>query len=195
MRLWPVVGRGYGKAIGLGFAKAVRRLYWPVARWTTFKLMLQRLGPSGGEAFPRRLILENGRDKQDGQHRDGQFGRMIYWQQRWDCPAWVPCWIPNERIWENVINLNLKGVYFTSQAVAKIMKKQGGGKYHIVSFDGFQARTWSKRLQYFQSWGPDDTSAFALELAAFIYKWYDCSRADQHEVSIHHWFNLPPEKG
>jgi dehydrogenase/reductase SDR family member 4 len=33
-----------------------------------------------------------------------------------------------ERAWDAVMNLNLKGLFFLSQAVAKVMKEQGGGK-------------------------------------------------------------------
>jgi NAD(P)-dependent dehydrogenase (short-subunit alcohol dehydrogenase family) len=33
-----------------------------------------------------------------------------------------------ERAWDSIMNLNLKGLFFLSQAVARIMKEQGGGK-------------------------------------------------------------------
>jgi len=33
-----------------------------------------------------------------------------------------------ERAWDSIMNLNLKGLFFLSQAVAKVMKEQGGGK-------------------------------------------------------------------
>jgi len=34
----------------------------------------------------------------------------------------------DERAWDSIMNLNLKGLFFLSQAVAKVMKGQGGGK-------------------------------------------------------------------
>jgi NAD(P)-dependent dehydrogenase (short-subunit alcohol dehydrogenase family) len=34
----------------------------------------------------------------------------------------------DDRAWDAIMNLNLKGLFFLSQAVAKIMKEQGGGK-------------------------------------------------------------------
>jgi dehydrogenase/reductase SDR family protein 4 len=34
----------------------------------------------------------------------------------------------DERAWDSIMNLNLKGLFFLSQAVAKIMKEKGGGK-------------------------------------------------------------------
>ncbi len=33
-----------------------------------------------------------------------------------------------ERAWDPIMNLNLKGLFFLSQAVARLMKEQGGGK-------------------------------------------------------------------
>lgn len=33
-----------------------------------------------------------------------------------------------ERAWDSIMNLNMKGLFFLSQAVARLMKEQGGGK-------------------------------------------------------------------
>jgi NAD(P)-dependent dehydrogenase (short-subunit alcohol dehydrogenase family) len=44
----------------------------------------------------------------------------------------------DERAWDAVMNLNLKGLFFLSQAVAKIMKEKGGGKIiNIASVAAF----------------------------------------------------------
>ena len=39
----------------------------------------------------------------------------------------------DERAWDSVMNLNLKGLFFLSQAVARVMRKKGGGKIINVS--------------------------------------------------------------
>jgi len=39
----------------------------------------------------------------------------------------------DERAWDSVMNLNLKGLFFLSQAVAKVMREKGGGKIINVS--------------------------------------------------------------
>jgi dehydrogenase/reductase SDR family member 4 len=39
----------------------------------------------------------------------------------------------SDRAWDSVMNLNLKGLFFLSQAVAKVMKEQGGGVIINVS--------------------------------------------------------------
>jgi len=39
----------------------------------------------------------------------------------------------DDRAWDSIMNLNLKGLFFLSQAVARIMKEKGGGKIINVS--------------------------------------------------------------
>ncbi|MDI6754913.1 MAG: glucose 1-dehydrogenase [Thermodesulfobacteriota bacterium] len=39
----------------------------------------------------------------------------------------------DERAWDSIMNLNLKGLFFLSQAVARVMKERGGGKIINVS--------------------------------------------------------------
>jgi NAD(P)-dependent dehydrogenase (short-subunit alcohol dehydrogenase family) len=42
-----------------------------------------------------------------------------------------------ERAWDSIMNLNLKGLFFLSQAVARVMKEEGGGKIiNIASVEG-----------------------------------------------------------
>jgi dehydrogenase/reductase SDR family member 4 len=43
----------------------------------------------------------------------------------------------SERAWDSVMNLNLKGMFFLSQAVGRIMREQGGGSIiNIASVEG-----------------------------------------------------------
>ena len=52
-----------------------------------------------------------------------------------------------ERLWDSIMNINLKGPIFLSQKVAKIMKAQGGGSIiNIASIEGF--RVGAKSLAY-----------------------------------------------
>lgn len=42
-----------------------------------------------------------------------------------------------ERAWDTIMNLNLKGLFFLSQAVARVMKEKGGGKIiNVTSIEG-----------------------------------------------------------
>jgi NAD(P)-dependent dehydrogenase (short-subunit alcohol dehydrogenase family) len=43
----------------------------------------------------------------------------------------------DDRAWDSIINLNLKGLFFLSQAVARVMKEKGGGKIiNVASIAG-----------------------------------------------------------
>ncbi|MFC2003182.1 SDR family NAD(P)-dependent oxidoreductase [Chloroflexota bacterium] len=42
-------------------------------------------------------------------------------------PTMAPALEVDERAWDTIMNLNLKGLFFLSQAVAELMKEQGGG--------------------------------------------------------------------
>jgi NAD(P)-dependent dehydrogenase (short-subunit alcohol dehydrogenase family) len=49
---------------------------------------------------------------------------------------WAPALDVEERLWDAIMNLNLKGLFFLSQAVARIMKEHGGGKIiNVTSMD------------------------------------------------------------
>jgi NAD(P)-dependent dehydrogenase (short-subunit alcohol dehydrogenase family) len=53
-------------------------------------------------------------------------------------PTWAYILESEERLWDSIMNLNLKGPFFLSQKVAKIMKEQGGGNIiNIASVEGF----------------------------------------------------------
>ena len=52
-------------------------------------------------------------------------------------PTMDPAINIQERAWDSIMNLNLKGLFFLSQAVARLMQEQGGGKIvNIASVAG-----------------------------------------------------------
>jgi len=54
--------------------------------------------------------------------------------------VWTPALELEERAWDVIMNLNLKGLFFLSQAVARVMKEHGGGSIITVSsVDGQRA--------------------------------------------------------
>ena len=58
----------------------------------------------------------------------GQFGRIdIRVNNAVVSPAMVPVLEAGERLWDAVMNVNLKGLFFLSQVVARAMKETGGG--------------------------------------------------------------------
>jgi len=59
----------------------------------------------------------------------GEFGRIdILVNNAGTNPTMDSALDVEDRAWDSVMNLNLKGLFFLSQAVARVMKEQGGGK-------------------------------------------------------------------
>lgn len=74
----------------------------------------------------------------------------------------------SEEVWDRVIDVNLKGIFLCSQAVARVMVKSGGGKIiNITSLCGEQV--WSRYASYTASKGGANmlTKAMAVELAPY----------------------------
>lgn len=69
-----------------------------------------------------------------------EFGRIdILVNNAGTTPAMATFLDVEERLWDVVMNLNLKGLYFLCQAVARMMKEQGGGKIiNVSSIDGYK---------------------------------------------------------
>ena len=69
-----------------------------------------------------------------------KFGRIdILVNNAGGSPALASALEADERLWDKVMDLNLKGLFFLSQAVARVMKETGGGKIiNVASIDGFR---------------------------------------------------------
>ncbi len=69
-----------------------------------------------------------------------EFGRIdILVNNAGTNPAYTPALDLEERAWDSVMNLNVKGLFFLSQAVARVMKEHGGGRIiNVASVDGFR---------------------------------------------------------
>ena len=94
------------------------------------------------------------------------------------------------------MNLNLKGLYFTSQAVAKVMKKQGGGKIiNIASIDGIKPEPGVSIYNISKAGVRMITSAFAVELAPFNIQVNTIAPGPiSTKLLDSHWSHLPPEE-
>jgi NAD(P)-dependent dehydrogenase (short-subunit alcohol dehydrogenase family) len=94
------------------------------------------------------------------------------------------------------MNLNLKGLYFTSQAVAREMKKQGGGKIiNVASIDGFIPERGVSVYNISKAGVRMVTRSFALELAPFNIQVNTIAPGPiSTKMLDSHWFHLPPEE-
>jgi NAD(P)-dependent dehydrogenase (short-subunit alcohol dehydrogenase family) len=191
-------GRGIGKAIAQGFAKAGAKVAITSRKIEDLDATAVEIKAFGGEAFPipSHLGKLEGIDKMVGTVTD-KFGRIdILVNNAGASPAMGTVLDSDERLWETIMNLNLKGLYFTSQAVAKVMKKQGGGKIiNIASVDGFKPEYGVSVYSISKAGVRMITKAFALELAPFNIQVNAIAPGPISTKMLNsHWFHLSPEE-
>jgi len=68
-----------------------------------------------------------------------EFGRIDILVNAAGTSMHTPVLDMDEKQWDSVLNLNLKGLFFLSQAVARVMKEHGGGRIiNVASIFGFK---------------------------------------------------------
>ena len=126
-----------------------------------------------------------------------EFGRIdILVNNAGACPAMASVLDATERLWDTVINLNLKGYYFLGQATARIMKEQGGGK--IINVASVDAHTPEPQVGIYSISKAGVvmlTKTMAQDLAPYNIRVNTISPGpvDTYLVDSH-WFHLPEEE-
>jgi len=190
--------RGIGKAIALGFAKAGAKVAVTSRKINDLEANAAEIRAFGGEAFPVQAHL----GKMEEINRMvstvmDKFGRIdILVNNASGSPAMGTVLDADERLWDTIMNLNLKGLYFTSQAVANVMKKQGGGKIiNIASIDGLVPEPGVSVYSISKAGVRMITRTFAVELAPFNIQVNTIAPgAISTKLLDSHWFHLPPEE-
>jgi NAD(P)-dependent dehydrogenase (short-subunit alcohol dehydrogenase family) len=191
-------GRGIGKAVAQGFAKAGAKVAITSRKIEDLEATAAEIKAFGGEALPIQSHL----GKMEGIEKmvdtvTEAFGRIdVLVNNAGASPAMGTVLDSDERLWETIMNLNMKGLYFTSQAVAKIMKKQGSGKIiNIASVDGFKPEYGVSIYSISKAGVRMITRAFALELAPFNIQVNAIAPGPISTKMLNsHWFHLPPEE-
>ena len=190
-------GRGIGKAIAQGFAKAGARVAITSRKMNDLEATAAEIKAFGGKAFPVQAHLgkmeEINRMVSAVMDKFGWIDILV--NNAGTVPAMASVLDSEERLWEAIINLNMKGLYFTSQAVARIMKKQGGGKIiNIASVDGFKPEPGVSIYSISKAGVRMVTKAFAMELAPFNIQVNTIAPGPINTQMLNsHWVNLPPE--
>ena len=191
-------GRGIGQAIAFGFAKCGASVVVTSRKAPDLEATAAEIKAFGGEALP--LPVHLGRmdeiQKMVNTVMD-RFGRIdILVNNAGASPAMGSVLESDERLWETVMNLNLKGVYFVSQAVARIMKKQGGGKIiNIASVDGFNPEPGVSVYSISKAGVRMITKAFAGELASSNIQVNTIAPGPiSTKMMNSHWGHLAPEE-
>lgn len=191
-------GRGIGKAIAQGFAKAGAKVAITSRKIDDLKGTADEINAFGGQAVPVQAHL--GKMEEIKKMVDAvmqQFGRIdILVNNAGASPAMASVLDSEERLWETIMNLNLKGLYFISQAAARIMKTQGGGKIiNISSIDGFHPERQVSIYSISKAGVRMITKAFAAELAPFNIQVNTIAPgAVTSKMMDSHWHALSPEE-
>jgi NAD(P)-dependent dehydrogenase (short-subunit alcohol dehydrogenase family) len=190
--------RGIGKGIALGFAKAGARVAVTSRKVNDLEATAAEIAAFGGEALVVQAHL--GKMEEIGRMVEtvkAKFGRIdILVNNAGASPAMASVLESDERLWETIMNLNLKGLYFTSQAIARVMKEQGGGRIiNVASIDGYKPEPWVSVYSISKAGVRMITKAFAMELAPFNIQVNTIAPgAITTKMMDSHWFNLSPEE-
>lgn len=191
--------RGIGRAIARAFAAEGARVAIVYrGSQSAAEELVQQIQQAGGTA---RAIQADVADPAAAQACaeliEREWGRIdILVNNAGASPAMGSVLESDERLWDTVMNLNMKGLYFTSQAVARIMKDQGGGSIiNIASVDGFIPEPLVSIYSISKAGVRMITRAFALELAPYHIRVNTIAPGPISTKMLNsHWFHLPPEE-
>jgi NAD(P)-dependent dehydrogenase (short-subunit alcohol dehydrogenase family) len=131
--------RGIGKATALGFARFGADIAIASRTLPDLEAVAEEIRGLGRKALP--VTAHIGRMEQIKnlvQTVHKEFGRIdILVNDAGTSPALSGILDIEERLWDSIMNLNLKGLVFLSQAVAMIMKEHGGSIINVASVDSF----------------------------------------------------------
>jgi NAD(P)-dependent dehydrogenase (short-subunit alcohol dehydrogenase family) len=133
--------RGIGKATALGFARAGADVAIASRKLPDLELVADEIRGLGRKALPVAAHVARLEEiKNLVQTVNKEFGRIdILVNNAGTSPALSPMLDLEERLWDSIMNLNLKGLIFLSQAVARIMKEHDGGTIiNVASIAGFR---------------------------------------------------------
>jgi NAD(P)-dependent dehydrogenase (short-subunit alcohol dehydrogenase family) len=191
-------GRGIGQAIAFGFARSGAKVVITSRKTQDLEATAAEIRAFGGEALP--LPAHLGKMDEIQKMVDivmERFGRIdILVNNAGASPAMGSVLECEERLWDTIMNLNLKGVYFVSQAVARVMKKQGGGKIiNIASIDGFNPEPGVSIYSVSKAGVRMITKAFASELAPLNIQVNTIAPGPiSTKMMNSHWAHLAPEE-
>lgn len=130
--------RGIGKAIALALAEAGADVALASRKLPELEATAQEIGKMGRKAVPvqanvRHLAEIDNLVKKTME----EFGRIdILINNAGTNPTYGSIFKMDETVWDIIMGLNLKGYFFLSQAVAKIMRDKGGGTIVNTASEG-----------------------------------------------------------
>lgn len=134
--------RGIGEATAIGFAKAGADVAVASRKLSDLERVANEVRSLGRKALAVETHV--GRMDQLQPLVDkvaAEFGKIDILVNNAGTNFFMPAIDMDERGWDAVINLDLKGLFFLSQAVARVMREHGGGKIiNVSSVSGFRVQ-------------------------------------------------------
>jgi NAD(P)-dependent dehydrogenase (short-subunit alcohol dehydrogenase family) len=127
--------RGIGKAIALGLARAGADVVVASRKLPDLQKVVDEIASLGGKALAVAAHIGKAEERNTLVNKVADtFGRIdILVNNAGFNPVMDSALDINERVWDVIMNLNLKGLFFLSQSVARLMRQHGGGKIVNVS--------------------------------------------------------------
>ncbi len=127
--------RGIGEAVARGLAQAGADLAIASRKLPDLEKVAAEVTKTGRKCLPVAAHVGRTEEIQNLVKKVvGEFGRIdILVNNAATNPTMAQALDVDERAWDSIMNLNLKGLFFLSQAVARVMKEKGGGKIINVS--------------------------------------------------------------
>jgi len=121
--------RGIGRAIALEMAKSGADVVIASRKLADLEKVAEEIKPTGRKALPIAAHIGRMEDIAALVSRaKEEFGKIdILVNNAGTNPTMDAAIDATERAWDSLMNLNLKGLFFLSQSVAKIMREHGGG--------------------------------------------------------------------
>ncbi|MEN6423240.1 MAG: glucose 1-dehydrogenase [Smithella sp.] len=122
--------RGIGRAIAMGLAQSGADLVIASRKKDDLEKVAEEIRKTGKKCLPVTTHVGRLEEiKNLVELASGEFGRIdILINDAATNPSMAAAIDTDERAWDSIMNLNLKGLFFLSQAVARVMKEKGGGK-------------------------------------------------------------------
>ncbi len=134
--------RGIGEATALGFARGGGDVVVASRKVSDLERVAEEVQKTGRQALP--VATHVGRlDQVESlvQQTVERFGKIdILVNNAGTSVIWTPVENLEERAWDVIMNLNVKGLFFLSQTVAKVMRDKGtgGSIINVSSVDGLR---------------------------------------------------------
>jgi dehydrogenase/reductase SDR family protein 4 len=131
--------RGIGRAAALGLAQAGADVVIASRKLPDLEKAANEINRLGRRALAVAAHIGKSEERTNLLSKTmDAFGRIdILVNNAGGNPVMDPALNIEERAWDSVMNLNLKGLFFLSQAVARVMKNQGGGNIiNVTSVEG-----------------------------------------------------------